>query len=105
MITFANNSSYFPSGAARRLRELIAGMDPDHKYEVAVRVAVSSSSKVVGARSTQEAASYNRWLAERRLERVQNWLLENAAAAALSFKPEYVTDESRQVVVRLAPVG
>jgi hypothetical protein len=105
VITFANNSSYFPAGAARRLRELIAGMDPAHKYEVAVRVAVSSSSKVVGARSAQEAASYNRWLAERRMERVQNWLLENAAADALSFKPEYVTDESRQVVLRLAPVG
>jgi hypothetical protein len=80
-------------------------MDPAHKYEVAVRVAVSGSSKVVGARSPQEAASYNRWLAERRLERVQNWLLENAAGDALSIKPEYVTDESRQVVVRLAPVG
>jgi outer membrane protein OmpA-like peptidoglycan-associated protein len=105
VITFANNSSYFPAGAARRLRELIAGMDPAHKYEVAVRVAVSSSSKVVGARSAQEAATYNRWLAERRMERVQNWLLENAAADALSFKPEYVTDESRQVIVRLAPVG
>jgi hypothetical protein len=104
-ITFANNSSYFPAGAARRLRELIAGMDPARKYEVAVRVAVSSSSKVVGARSPQEAATYNRWLAERRMERVQNWLLENAATDALSFKPEYVTDESRQVVVRLAPVG
>jgi outer membrane protein OmpA-like peptidoglycan-associated protein len=105
VITFANNSSYFPAGAARRLRELIAGMNPARKYEIAVRVAVSSSSKVVGARSPQEAASYNRWLAERRMERVQNWLLENAAADALSFKPEYVTDESRQVVVRLAPVG
>ena len=105
VITFANNSSYFPAGAARRLRELIAGMDPAHKYEVAVRVAVSSSSKVVGARSPQEAATYNKWLAERRLERVQNWLLEHAGAGALSFKPEFVTEESRQVSVRLAPVG
>jgi hypothetical protein len=105
IITFATNSSYFPSGAARRLRELIAGMTPDHKYQVALRVAVSGTAKVVGARSAQEAASYNKWLAERRLERVQNWLLENAAAEALSFKPEFVTDESRQVVVRLAPIG
>jgi hypothetical protein len=104
VITFANNSSYFPAGVARRLRELIAGMDPAHKYDVALRVAVSDSSKVVGARSPQEAATYNRWLAERRLERVQNWLREHAAAA-LTFKPEYVTDESRQVVVQLAPTG
>jgi outer membrane protein OmpA-like peptidoglycan-associated protein len=105
VIIFATNSSYFPSGAARRLRELIAGMEPDHKYEVALRVAVSGTTKVVGARSAQEAASYNKWLAERRVERVQNWLLENAPAKALSFKPEFVTDESRQVVVRLAPIG
>jgi outer membrane protein OmpA-like peptidoglycan-associated protein len=105
VITFATNSSYFPSGAAKRLRELVAGMAPDHKYEVGLRVAVSGSAKVVGARSPQEAASYNKWLAERRLERVQNWLLEHAAVGALSFKPEFVTDESRQVIVRLAPVG
>ena len=105
VITFATNSSYFPSGAARRLRELIAGMAPDQKYQVGLRVAVSGSPKVVGARSPQEAATYNKWLAERRLERVQNWLLEHAAAGALSFKPEFVTDESRQVIVRLAPVG
>jgi hypothetical protein len=106
VITFATNSSYFPSGAAKRLRELVAGMGPDHKYEVGLRVAVSGSAKVVGARSPQEAASYNKWLAERRLERVQNWLLEHVAAGgALSFKPEFVTDESRQVIVRLAPVG
>jgi hypothetical protein len=104
-ITFATNSSYFPSGAARRLRELIAGMEPGHKYEVALRVAVSGANKVVGAKSPQEAASYNKWLAERRLERVQNWLRENAAAEGLSFKPEFVTDESRQVIVRLAPIG
>ncbi|HEX6111371.1 MAG TPA: hypothetical protein VFZ10_03625 [Geminicoccaceae bacterium] len=105
VITFATNSSYFPSGAARRLRELLAGIDPENKYQVTLRVAVSGTTKVVGARSPQEAASYNKWLAERRLERVQNWLVENAAVDALSFKPEYVTDESRQVVVRLAPLG
>ena len=80
-------------------------MAPDQKYQVGLRVAVSGSPKVVGARSPQEAATYNKWLAERRLERVQNWLLEHAAAGALSFKPEFVTDESRQVIVRLAPVG
>jgi hypothetical protein len=104
VITFANNSSYFPAGATRRLRQLIAGLESGGKYEVSVQVAVSGSTKVVGARSPQEAATYNKWLAERRLERVENWLREHAAAA-LTFKPEYVTDESRQVVVQLAPTG
>jgi outer membrane protein OmpA-like peptidoglycan-associated protein len=106
IITFANNSSYLPSGATARLRELLAGIDGDNRYEVMLRVAVSGTSKVVGAKSAQEAAQYNKWLAERRLERVQNWLLENAPAEAVSIKPEYVADDdSRRVTVRMAPVG
>ena len=106
IITFATNSSYFPSGAAARLRELLAGIDADSRYEVTLQVAVSGTTKVVGAKSAQEAARYNQWLAERRLERVQEWLLKNGAAPALSIKPEFVADDdSRRVTVRLAPVG
>jgi hypothetical protein len=104
VITFATNSSYFPSGTAKRLRALVAGLASGRSYEVNLQVAVSGTTKVVGARSPEEAAAYNKWLAERRLERVQSWLVENAAAT-LSFKPEYVTDESRRVVVQLAPTG
>lgn len=106
IITFATNSSYFPSGAAARLRELLAGIDADGRYEVTLQVAVSGTTKVVGAKSAQEAARYNKWLAERRLERVQDWLLKNGAAQALSIKPEYVADDdSRRLTVRVAPVG
>ena len=106
IITFATNSSYFPSGAAARLRELLADINGASRYEVTLQVAVSGTTKVVGAKSAQEAARYNKWLAERRLERVQNWLLKNAAAEALSIKPEYVADDdSRRVTVRVAPVG
>jgi hypothetical protein len=72
---------------------------------VSLQVAVSGS-EVVGAKSAQEAARYNKWLAERRLERVQQWLLENAAPEALSIEPEYrANDESRQVIVRLLPAS
>jgi hypothetical protein len=40
------------------------------------------------------------------LEQVQRWLLENAGPDTLSIKPEYqANDESRQVVVRVAPSG
>jgi outer membrane protein OmpA-like peptidoglycan-associated protein len=106
IITFATNSSYFPSGATARLRELLAGIDGDRRYEVTVQVAVSGTTKVVGAKSAQEAARYNKWLAERRLERVQNWLIKNGATDAMSIKPEYVADDdSRRVTVRVAPVG
>jgi outer membrane protein OmpA-like peptidoglycan-associated protein len=106
IITFATNSSYFPSGTTARLRELLAGINADSQYEVMLRVAVSGTSKVVGAKSAEEAARYNKWLAERRLERVQNWLSKNAAAEALSIKPEFVgDDDSRRITVRVTPVG
>jgi hypothetical protein len=106
VITFATNSSYFPSGAAARLRDLIARIDGQTRYEVTLQVAVSGTTKVVGAKSAAEAARYNQWLAERRLERVQTWLTKNAAADALSIKPEFVADDdSRRLTVRLAPVG
>jgi outer membrane protein OmpA-like peptidoglycan-associated protein len=106
IITFATNSSYFPSGTTARLRELLAGINADSRYEVTLQVAVSGTSKVVGAKSTEEAARYNKWLAERRLERVQNWLMKNAASEALSIKPEFVgDDDSRRITVRVTPVG
>jgi hypothetical protein len=106
IITFATNSSYFPSGAAARLRELLAGANSDKKYEVTLQVAVSGTTQVVGAKSADEAARYNKWLADRRVERVQAWLAKNAGAQALSIKPEYVAnDDSRRLTVRVVPTG
>ena len=106
VITFATNSSYFPSGAAAQLRELLAGVNGEKKYQVTLQVAVSGTTQVVGAKSADEAARYNRWLADRRVERVQAWLVKNAGAQALSIKPEYVAnDDSRRLTVRFAPVG
>jgi outer membrane protein OmpA-like peptidoglycan-associated protein len=106
VITFATNSSYFPPGASKRLRRLLAEIDAENCYRVSLQVAVSGSSKVVGAKSPREAVRYNKWLAERRLERVRQWLLENGSSDRLSITPEYLTDdESRQVVVRLTPAG
>jgi hypothetical protein len=106
VITFATNSSYFPPGTGNRLRQLLAEVDPGKRYQLSLQVAVSGSRKVVGAKSAQEAARYNKWLAERRVERVQQWLLENANPDALSIRPEYLADdESRRVVVRVAPAG
>ena len=106
VITFATNSSYMPTGTSRRLRQLLAELEPGKRYEASLQVAVSGSRKVVGAKSPQEAARYNKWLAERRLERVQQWLLENASPDTLAIKPTYrADDESRKVIMRLAPVG
>jgi hypothetical protein len=49
---------------------------------------------------------YNKWLAERRLERVRDWLGDNAAGRELTFTEDYrAGDESRQVEIEVRPAG
>lgn len=106
VITFATNSSYFPAGVSRRLRQLLSEIDAENRYQVTLQVAVSGTTKVAGAKSAQEAARYNKWLAERRMERVRQWLTENVKPDNLTITPKYLSDdESRRVVVRLSRVG
>jgi hypothetical protein len=104
VITFATNSSYFPPGTSKQLRSLIRGMAAGEGYRVILQAGVSGSDKVAGAASPEEARRYNRWLAERRVERVQTWLSENAAGADLVIEPQYLPgNEGRTVVVQIAP--
>jgi hypothetical protein len=106
VITFATNSSYFPPGTARRLRTLLGNLAADGRYRVQLEVGVSGSDTVVGAKSPEEARQYNRWLAERRLDRVREWLGENAAGRQIEIEAAFQPDDnSRRVVVRVAPVG
>lgn len=47
---------------------------------------------------------YNKWLAERRNSRVEEWLIENAQGRQLEIKPKFVIeDSSHRVVVRAMP--
>jgi outer membrane protein OmpA-like peptidoglycan-associated protein len=104
-IVFPNNSSYFPPGTSSQLRALLRTLAENRRYEVVLESSVSGSRKVVGA-ETEEEARYNQGLAGRRLERVQEWLAEHAAGSELVIKPEYrADDESRQVVIRIRPIG
>ena len=106
VITFATNSTYFLPGTTNRLRQLLAKLETGRRYEVSLQVAVSGTTKVVGANSAQEAARYNKWVAERRLERLQQSLFENAGPDMLSMRPEYrANDESHRVVVQLLPIA
>jgi hypothetical protein len=106
VITFATNSSYFPPGTARRLKSLIGGMSSGGQYRVQLQVGVSGADTVVGATTPEEASRYNKWLAERRMARVQEWLAENAQDRQLEIEPAFQTnDSSRRVVVRVAPVS
>jgi hypothetical protein len=106
VITFATNSSYFPPGTARRLAALLGNMAAGGSYRVQLEVGVSGSDTVVGATSPEEARQYNRWLAERRMSRVREWLDENASDRQLEIEPTFQADDnSRRVVVRIAPVS
>jgi outer membrane protein OmpA-like peptidoglycan-associated protein len=105
-IVFPTNSSYFPPGAGQQLRSLLRELPQDAAYEVVLQSSVSGSQQVVGAESAEEAMRYNKWLAERRLERVRDWLGRNAAGRALTIRPDYrADDDSRQVVVEVHPTG
>jgi hypothetical protein len=106
VITFATNSSYFPPGTARRLSSLLGDTASGGRYRVQLEVGVSGSDTVVGATTPEEARQYNRWLAERRLDRVREWLQENVKDRQLEIEPAFqANDSSRRVVVRIAPVS
>ena len=103
VITFATNSSYFPPGTSRRLSSLLGNMADGGRYRVRLEVGASGSDTVVGATSPEEAKRYNTWLAERRLNRVREWLDENAKDRQLEVEPAFQADDSsRRVVVRVA---
>jgi flagellar motor protein MotB len=106
VITFATNSSYFPPGTERRLGSLLGNLASGGHYRVQLQVGVSGADTVVGANTPEEAKQYNRWLAERRLDRVRQWLDENVKDRQLEIEPIFEADDSsRRVVVRVAPLG
>lgn len=106
LITFATNSSYFPPEARARLEALVASLAPGEHYQLRLEATVSTSSRVVGAKSAEEAEQYNRWLAERRLERIETWLARHAADRNLSIETSLKDhDGSRAVKIDLVQSG
>ncbi len=102
-ITFEMNSSYFPSGVGRELRAFLDSLPTDGTVEIELLGAVGSSA-VRGA-SGEEAQRYNAWMAERRIERVVEWLEQNAGDRRLTFAERLIeNDPSRQVRVRASVV-
>lgn len=102
-ITFDVNSSYFPASLNGRLRQLATGLEDGQAY--AVRLTGSVGTDPVENGGPADAAAYNRWIAERRLDRVADFLQDHADGADLTIERSFVRkDSSRRVVVSIRPV-
>ena len=102
-ITFAVNSSFLPDDLNGRLRALAQKLEPERSYEVRLVGAVGSGD--VAGRSADEARRYNRWMAERRVDRVADYLQRTAKSRELKIERGYAAnDPSRQVKVEVTPV-
>ena len=98
-ITFDVNSSYLPDDLNGRLRALAQRLEPDRSYHVKLVGAVGGG---VAGKSVDEAQRYNRWMAERRIERVANYLQRTTKADKLKIAREFAAnDPSRRVVVEV----
>lgn len=103
-LVFDVNSSYLPKGAAAELRRFLKGLPPGGAVRLAIVGAVGGAD--VNEASGSAGARYNRWLAERRVGRVADWLKENAGGRRLEIGTSYAEDDpSRRVTVRLKAGG
>ncbi len=103
-ITFEVNSSYLPASLDGRLRELAEGLEADRSYEVELVGSVGNDE--VAGKSAEEALRYNRWMAERRVSRVAEFLQKNAKSGTLTIKQDFaLNDPSRRVLVEVRPLS
>lgn len=102
-ITFDINSSYLPKGTSRELKALVGGMRGDTSYEIHLDGAVSSEH--LRQQPTDKGLAYNRWLAERRMTRVADWLRQHVNGGAIDIRQDFVeNDDSRRVMIRIRPL-
>ncbi len=102
-LVFDNNSSYLPDGASKQLKRWIASLPKARGYRIELAAAVGTAD----AKTTdpKQAARYGRWLAERRLGRISEWLEKNVEVRDLQLQQKFLeNDSSRRVVVRASPV-
>lgn len=101
-IVFDANSSFFPRGAGQELKRLVGSLPRSPGFLVEVLATVSEGG--VKDASPTQATRYNRWLAERRLGRIADWLEQNIESRALTVKQGYIeNDSSRRVLIRIRP--
>ncbi|MEO1019024.1 MAG: OmpA family protein [Pseudomonadota bacterium] len=102
-VAFDVNSSYFDAQTGRELRAILQDLPANGTYKVSLEAAVGTGD-VKGTQTPEEAATYNRWIAERRMQRVVDWLLSNADGRSLVVDQNFLEqDVSRTVVVGITP--
>ncbi|MCS6781367.1 MAG: hypothetical protein NZ555_16880, partial [Geminicoccaceae bacterium] len=101
-IVFETNSSYFPKGTTQNLRSFLQTLPASGTIRVEITAAVAGAD--VREAGGQGGLRYNRWLAERRVGRLTDWLKENAGDRRFDIVTRYQdNDPSRRV--RLAVAG
>lgn len=101
-IAFASGSSFFPSGAEQTLQRLVDALAKNRGYRFELVAGVDDAP--VKAGDPAESARYNRWLSDRRLARVGEWIEGHAEIRDLSVTRDVREgDRSPRVTIRVLP--
>ncbi len=97
-IVFDLNSSWLPRGAVKDLGALLERLR-EGRYALEIVTAVDNGPIKNG--TPEDAARYNRWLAERRANRVAEWLRRRGDGVIAAIERRFREDDpSRKVVIR-----
>ena len=103
-ITFAMNSSFFGGSGARTLKTFVDSLDKGKTYRIHLSGAVGTDP--VSGGGAAEAEKYNRWMAERRVERIAEWLNANSNGRQIEIVRDYIeNDPSRTVNIAAGPAS
>lgn len=98
-ITFDVNSSFLQAGSVAVLRDLLDRLPKGRPARLAVSATVSDDG--VRTADPHEAYRYNRWLAERRIERVSGWLSRHAPSGVAIAAGFLEHDASRLSLIHI----
>ena len=101
-IRFDAGSSFLPRGAEQALRRLVEALPKDRAYRFELSAGIDDSQVRDG--DPTQSARYNRWLSERRLVRVGDWLEQRAEIRDLEVSRALAERErSPRVLIRVLP--
>lgn len=100
-VTFQLNSSYLPAGATDELGRFLDGLPKEARAELELQATVSDDG--VKDADSPSAQRYNRWLAERRLARVEEFLERHGHGRVTVTSGLLEHDSTRRVLLRARP--